>query len=33
MHEDKLKRLYQMKKLAEEGGGQEKIESQHSKGK
>ena len=33
MHEDKLKRLYQMKKSAEEGGGQEKVEAQHSKGK
>lgn len=33
MHEDKLKRLYHMKKSAEEGGGQEKIDAQHSKGK
>jgi acetyl-CoA/propionyl-CoA carboxylase len=33
MHEDKLKRLYHMKKSAEEGGGQEKVEAQHSKGK
>ena len=33
MHEDKLKRLYQMKKSAEGGGGQEKIDAQHSKGK
>src|SRR5215813_2743852 len=33
MHEEKIKRLYQMKKSAEEGGGQEKVEAQHSKGK
>lgn len=33
MHEDKLKRLYQMKKSAEGGGGPEKIDAQHSKGK
>jgi len=33
MHEDKLNRLYQMKKSAEGGGGQEKIDAQHSKGK
>jgi acetyl-CoA/propionyl-CoA carboxylase len=33
MHEEKIKRLYNMKKLAEDGGGQEKIVTQHSKGK
>src|SRR5215217_5431304 len=33
MHEDKIKRLYNLKKLAEGGGGQERIEAQHSKGK
>src|SRR6476646_10824519 len=33
MYEDKLKRLYQMKKAAEGDGGQEKIDAQHSKGK
>lgn len=33
MHEEKIKRLYHLKKLAEGGGGQEKIEAQHSKGK
>ena len=33
MHEEKIKRLYNMKKLAEDGGGQEKIVAQHSKGK
>src|ERR671936_2183512 len=33
MHEDKIKRLYNMKKLAEGGGGHERIEAQHSKGK
>src|ERR671931_77422 len=33
MHEEKIKRLYSMKKLAEGGGGQERIEAQHSKGK
>ncbi len=33
MHEEKIKRLYQLKKLAEGGGGQEKIDAQHSKGK
>jgi len=33
MHEEKIKRLYNMKKMAEGGGGEDKIESQHSKGK
>jgi acetyl-CoA carboxylase carboxyltransferase component len=33
MHEEKIKRLASMKKSAESGGGQEKIEAQHSKGK
>ena len=33
MHEEKIKRLYYLKKLAEGGGGQEKIDAQHSKGK
>jgi acetyl-CoA carboxylase carboxyltransferase component len=33
MHEDKIKRLASMKKSAESGGGQERIEAQHSKGK
>lgn len=33
MHEEKIKKLYQLKKLAEGGGGQEKIDAQHSKGK
>src|ERR687885_672377 len=33
MHEEKIKRLASMKKSAENGGGQERIEAQHSKGK
>ena len=33
MHEEKIKRLASMKKSAEGGGGQERIEAQHSKGK
>src|ERR671911_998930 len=33
MHEEKIKKLYNMKKMAEDGGGEDKIESQHSKGK
>ncbi|MGE0242506.1 MAG: acyl-CoA carboxylase subunit beta [Nitrososphaeraceae archaeon] len=33
MHEEKLKKLYELKNLAESGGGEEKIEVQHSKGK
>src|SRR5215213_11069296 len=33
MHEEKIKRLYNIRKMAEGGGGEDKIESQHSKGK
>ena len=33
MHEEKIKRLASMKKSAESGGGQERIEAQPSKGK
>src|SRR5919198_2952281 len=33
MHEEKIKRLYNMKRLAEAGGGNDRIEAQHSKGK
>src|SRR5918994_5155010 len=33
MHEDKLKKLYELKNLAESGGGKERIDAQHSKGK
>jgi acetyl-CoA carboxylase carboxyltransferase component len=33
MHEEKIKRLASMKKTAESGGGGERIEAQHSKGK
>src|ERR687887_528300 len=33
MHQEKIKRLATMKKQAENGGGPEKIEAQHSKGK
>lgn len=33
MHEEKIKRLASMKKSAESGGGHEKIDAQHSKGK
>ena len=33
MIEDKITRLYNMKRLAEGGGGNDKIEAQHSKGK
>jgi acetyl-CoA/propionyl-CoA carboxylase len=33
MHEERIKKLYNMKKMAEGGGGDDKIESQHSKGK
>jgi acetyl-CoA/propionyl-CoA carboxylase len=33
MHEEKIKKLYNMKKMAEGGGGEDKVESQHSKGK
>jgi acetyl-CoA/propionyl-CoA carboxylase len=33
MHEEKIKRLAQLKKSAEGGGGPDKIEAQHTKGK
>lgn len=33
MHEEKIKRLATMKKQAEGGGGPERVEAQHSKGK
>ena len=33
MHDDKINRLHEMKKKAEFGGGQERIEAQHTKGK
>jgi acetyl-CoA/propionyl-CoA carboxylase len=33
MHEERIKRLASMKKTAESGGGGERIEAQHSKGK
>src|SRR5919109_622621 len=33
MHDEKIKRLYNLKKSAEDGGGQERIDAQHSKGK
>jgi acetyl-CoA carboxylase carboxyltransferase component len=33
MHEEKLKQYYNRKHSAEAGGGQDKVESQHSKGK
>jgi acetyl-CoA/propionyl-CoA carboxylase len=33
MHEEKVKRLAQLKKSAEGGGGPDKIEAQHTKGK
>src|ERR687885_2202202 len=33
MHEEKIKRLAALKKSAESGGGEERIEAQHSKGK
>src|SRR5437868_3478576 len=33
MHEDKIKRLASLKKSAEGGGGKERVEAQHSKGK
>jgi len=33
MHDEKIKRLYNLKKSAEDGGGQERIEAQHTKGK
>ena len=33
MHEEKLKQFYERNSTAEAGGGEDKIESQHSKGK
>jgi acetyl-CoA/propionyl-CoA carboxylase len=33
MHDEKINRLHEMKKKAETGGGQERIEAQHTKGK
>ena len=33
MHDEKINRLHEMKKQAEAGGGQERIEAQHTKGK
>ena len=33
MHEEKLKQFYERKSIAEAGGGEDKIDSQHSKGK
>jgi acetyl-CoA carboxylase carboxyltransferase component len=33
MHEEKLKQFYERKSSAEAGGGEDKIDSQHSKGK
>ena len=33
MHEEKINRLHEMKKKAEMGGGEERIEAQHTKGK
>ena len=33
MHEEKLKQFYEHKLSAEAGGGEDKIDSQHSKGK
>ena len=33
MHEEKLKQFYERKSNAEAGGGEDKIDSQHSKGK
>ncbi|GIU70888.1 MAG: methylmalonyl-CoA carboxyltransferase [Candidatus Nitrosocaldaceae archaeon] len=33
MHEDKIEKLAEIKKLAEIGGGEERIKAQHSKGK
>ncbi len=33
MHEEKLKQFYERKLTAESGGGEDKIDSQHSKGK
>ena len=33
MHDEKINRLHEMKKKAETGGGQDRIEAQHTKGK
>src|SRR5207344_3145769 len=33
MHDEKINRLHEMKKKAEMGGGQDRIEAQHTKGK
>jgi acetyl-CoA/propionyl-CoA carboxylase len=33
MHDEKINRLHEMKKKAEIGGGQDRIEAQHTKGK
>jgi len=33
MHEDKIKKLSQIDKSAEHGGGEEKVKEQHTKGK
>src|SRR5438105_858324 len=33
MHEEKIKRLANLKKSAEGGGGKERVEAQHAKGK
>jgi acetyl-CoA/propionyl-CoA carboxylase len=33
MHEEKIKRLYDLKRASESGGGEEKIAAQHAKGK
>ncbi|MDP9197428.1 MAG: methylmalonyl-CoA carboxyltransferase, partial [Thermoproteota archaeon] len=33
MHDDKIKRLYSMKTSAESGGGTDRIDAQHAKGK
>ena len=33
MHEEKIKRLYELKRASESGGGEEKIAAQHAKGK
>jgi len=33
MHDEKIRRLYEMKSSAESGGGPDRIDAQHSKGK
>jgi acetyl-CoA/propionyl-CoA carboxylase len=33
MHDEKIRRLYEMKSSAESGGGPDRVEAQHSKGK